>query len=188
MTRIAILITLLLTTLSGAQNPCEWAADVKDSIGEYRATKDYLMYERDFAGNSSHIYFSVAQTDGMPTLNMTMVSKSADFIKAHCLDKNSRLYFQLNNGKIVTLMHVDEESCGSSVRVSEKNHRILNGYFMFLKDSYEELKKSPVSLMRIKFSTETVDYVIRETLTSSVENKTYEPALYMMNVLECLER
>lgn len=188
MTRIALFAFLLFVTVSNAQNPCEWSADVKDSIGTYRATKDYLMYERDFAGNASHIYFSLAQTDGMPTLNMTMVSKSADFIKANCLDRNSRLYFQLNNGKIVTLMHVNEETCGSSVRVNEKNNRILNGYFVFLKDSYDELKKSPVSLMRIKFSTETVDYVVRETLTSTVENKTYEPSLYLMNVLECLER
>lgn len=186
MTRIFSLAFFLISFLSAAQTPCDWSPEIKDSLGVYRSTKDYLVYERDFAGNSGLIYFSLAQTDGMPILNLTIINKSDDFIKANCLNKNSRIFFQLDNGKIVTLIHIDDESCGTSVRANDKNNRVMNGYFMFRKDTFEELKKSPVSLMRIKYSTETVDYLMKESLESVSEKKTFYPSKYFMTMLDCL--
>ena len=41
--------------------------------------------------------------------------KSKDFLKANCFDKNSKLFLQLDNGKIITLLHLDQESCGTMV-------------------------------------------------------------------------
>lgn len=171
-----------------AQNPCEFSANIVDSIGSYKNTRDYLVYERNFAGNSSYMYFSLALTDGLPTLNMQSIVKSKDFIKANCLDKNSRIYLQLNSGKIVTLLHIDQENCGSSVRNEEGfNNRILQGIFMFTKDSFEELRKSPISIMRIKYATETVDYVLKSELKSEMDGKSYQPESYFINTIHCLE-
>lgn len=180
---------VLFTVFHGfAQDPCELTQDVKDSIGTYKSTRDYLMMERSFGGNSSFIYFSLASSDGMPMLNVQLLQKSADFIKTNCLDKNSRVYFQLNNGKVVTLMHIDQENCGTMVRNQEGlNNRIISGYFMFRKDSYDELKKSGVSLMRIKFATETVDYIIRPEFVSELDGKSYKPENYFISTLHCLD-
>lgn len=181
-------LTILLLTFSmNAQNPCDFSTDVKDSIGQYKSTRDYLVYERNFAGTSANMYFVLALTDGLPTLNVQLIQKSRDFIKANCFDKNSRIYLQLDNGKIVTLIHIDQDDCGSSVRNNELNNRILSGFFLFPKETFNDLKSSPVSLMRIKYSTETVDYIFKSELKSEMDGKTYHPSEYFINTLHCLD-
>ncbi len=171
-----------------SQNPCEFSTDVNDSIGSYKNTRDYLVHERNFAGTSAYIYFSLALTDGTPTLNAQFIQKSKEFLKANCFDKNSRIYLQLDNGKVITMLHIDQENCGTSLRTEDgSNNRIMTGYFMFLKDSFEELKKSPVSLMRIRYATETVDYIFKPELVSEMNGSTYNPSLYFINTLHCID-
>ncbi|WP_298223119.1 hypothetical protein [Flavobacterium sp.] len=181
-------IVFLFSNLIFAQKPCEFTTNVTDSIGSYKATKEYLMYEKNFAGNSSYVFYSMAIADGMPILNVQFLEKSNDFIKAKCLDKTSRLYIQLDNNKIVTLVHIDQESCGSMVRDDQgKNNRILTGYFMFRKDDYEDLRMSPVSFVRVKYATDTTDFIIRKALKSELDGSLYEPDTYFMNFLHCYE-
>ena len=117
-----------------------------------------------------------------------MLQKSKGFLKANCFDKNSKLFLQLNNGKIITLIHIDEENCGSLIR-DDKNfdNRVITGNFMFMKDSFEELKKSPVSLMRIKYLTDVEDYVIKKEFTSELNNMVYQPEKFFINTIQCLE-
>src|SRR6187431_2152443 len=69
---------------------CDYATDVTDSIGTYKSTKEYLVSEKVFGGNSSYIFYSLALTDGLPTLNLQLIQKSKDFMKANCFDKNSK--------------------------------------------------------------------------------------------------
>jgi hypothetical protein len=178
---------LLLFMSTKAQQPCDFSSKVTDSLGDYRATKNYLVYERNFAGNQSYLYFSLALTDGLPTLNVQFLQKSKDFIKANCLDQNSRIYLQLNDGKIITLLHIDTQDCGTGVRNEEVNNRVLAGYFMFTKDTFDELKASPVSMMRIKYTTETVDYIFKEELKSELDGQTYRPGDFFINTLHCLD-
>ena len=124
----------------------------------------------------------------MPTLNTQLIQKSKDFIKADCLDKDSRMYVQLNNGKIITLLHIDQENCGTTVRNGDGfNNRILSGYWMFMKDTFEELKKSPVSIIRIKYSTGTIDYIIRPEFKSELDGVIYKPEGFFMDLLHCIE-
>jgi len=187
MRTIALAFLLLLTFAAKAQNPCEFSVNVKDSIGDYKSTVNYLVYERNFAGTSAYIYFSLALTDGLPTLNVQFLQKSKDFIKAYCLDKNSRMYVQLANGKIVTLIHIDAEDCGTGIRNNEVNNRVMTGYFLFSKDGFEMMKSSPVSLVRIRYATETVDYIFKDELHSELDGKKYEPSKYFINTLHCLD-
>jgi hypothetical protein len=182
-----LLLTLLVQFSMNAQKPCEFSANVTDSIGTYKATKDYLVFERNFAGTAAYAFFSLVQTDGMPTLNVQLITKSKDFIKANCIDKNTKMYVQLDNGKIITLLHMDTENCGSVIRDDKGNsNRVLSADFMFMKNTIEELKKSPISLLRIKYATETVDYIIKSELKSEMDGKTYEPGTYFMNTLHCV--
>lgn len=188
MKHLIVIATLLLNLSLYAQKGCEYSVNVNDSIGSYKTTNEYIIHERSFAGNTNYLFFSLALTDGLPTLNVQTIKKSKDFIKANCLDKNSKIYLQLENGKIITLLHVDQENCGVVVTDNEKfTNRITTGSFMFLKDSFADLKSSPVSFMRIKYTTETVDYALKKQFKSEMDGLWYEPATYFMNFLTCVE-
>jgi len=186
----AVLLFLFLTTNSlFAQKPCEYSTNISDSIGTYKVTKELMMYEKKFAGNSSYIFYSLALTDGTPTLNLQLIKKSKDFMKANCFDKDSKLFLQLNNGKIVTLLHIDQENCGSLLRDNEGyDNRILSGIFMFVKGSMEDLKSSPVNLMRIKYLTDIEDYVMQKEFKSEMNNEVYHPETYFIENLHCVEK
>ena len=185
-----ILLTLFLfiSLVSIAQTDCDYSTNVTDSIGIYKATKDYIVSEKVFGGKSEHVFFSLVKTDDLPSLNVQFITKSMDFIKANFFDKNSKIYFQLNNGKIITMLHIDSESCGTLIRDDKGfNNRILTGYFIFVKDSFNDLKSSPISFMRIKYATETIDYIFKSELISEMDAKTYNPENYFINYLKCVE-
>jgi hypothetical protein len=183
-----ILTVSFLSFTLFAQKPCEYSTNVTDSIGTYKSTAEYLISEKIFAGNSNYIFYSLALTDGLPTLNVQFIQKSKDFMKANCFDKDSKIYLQLQNGKIVTLKHIDQDNCGTMVR-DEKgfDNRVKSGIFMFLKDNYEELKISPVSFMRIKYSTDAEDYVFKKEFTAELDGKVYRPETYFIDNMRCIE-
>ncbi|MNX49204.1 hypothetical protein D3C86_798010 [compost metagenome] len=187
MKQLITLTFFLLTLTAFAQKPCEYSANVTDSIGTYKITNEYLMSEKSFGGSFSYVFFSLAQTDGLPTLNLQLIQKSKDFIKANCFDKNSKVFLQLQNGKIVTLMHIDQENCGTLIRDKGFDNRVNTGIFVFMKDSYDELKKSPVNIMRIKYLTTTEDYIVRSELTSEMNGKVYKPDTYFIENIRCVE-
>jgi hypothetical protein len=183
-----ILTFCLLSFTLFAQKPCEYSTNVNDSIGTYKSTTAYLISEKVFGGNSNYIFYSLVSTDGLPTLNVQLIQKSKDFVKANCFDKDSKIYLQLQNGKIITLMHIDQESCGSMVRDDKGfDNRVKTGIFLFMKDNYEDLKKSPVSLMRIKYLTDVEDYVFKKEFTAELDGKIYLPETYFIDNLRCIE-
>jgi len=188
MKKAVLLFLFLISCTLFAQKPCEYSTNLTDSIGTYKVTKEYMIYEKNFAGNTSYIFYSLALTDGTPTLNLQLIQKSKDFMKANCFDKNSKLFLQLNNGKIVTLLHIDQENCGTMLRDQKGfDNRVLSGSFMFVKGSFEDLKSSAVNLMRIKYLTDIEDYVIKKEFQSELNNEIYSPDTYFINNLRCVE-
>lgn len=182
-------ITLAFTLIAAAQRPCEFSANVTDSAGTYKSTKEYLVFEKNFGGKSTYVFNSFIITDGVPLLHVQFIEKSAGFIKARCLDKNAKLYVQLNNGKIVTLLHIDKSDCGNLLRDDKAmNNRILTGYFMFRKEDFQELKKSPVSFIRVKFGSESEDFIYRKAIKSEMNGELYEPETFFMNYFHCIEQ
>ncbi len=189
MKNIILVAVFLITLKSFAQTPCDYNANVKDSLGSYKSTTEYLMSEKVFGGNASYIFYSLALTDGLPTLNVQLIQKSKGFLKANCFDKNSKLFLQLNNGKIITMLHIDQENCGTMIRDDKGfDNRVTSGIFMFLKGSIEDLKSAPLSMMRIKFLTESEDFIIRKSFQSELNDKIYEPETYFINNLHCIEQ
>jgi len=188
MKQLFTLTIFLLTLTAFAQKPCEYSTNVTDSIGSYKITNEYLVNEKNFGGTSNYIFFSLAQTDGLPTLNVQLIQKSKEFIKANCFDKNSKIFLQLQNGKIVSLMHINQENCGTLIR-DEKgfDNRVNTGIFLFMKDNYEELKKSPVTLMRVKYLTNIEDYIVKSEFTSEMNGKVFHPNTYFMDNIRCVE-
>jgi hypothetical protein len=188
MKQAVLVLFFLISSNLFAQKPCDYSTNVTDSIGTYKLTKEYMIYEKNFAGNTNYIFYTLALTDGTPTLNLQLIQKSKDFLKANCFDKNSKLFLQLNNGKIITLLHIDQDNCGSMIRDDKGfDNRILTGSFMFMKGSFEDLKSSPVNLMRIKYLTDVEDYVIKKEFQSELTNQVYEPETYFIKNLKCIE-
>ena len=110
-------------------------------------------------------------------------------MKTKCVDKNSKLFLQLFNGKVITLLHIDKENCGSILRDDKGfDNRVLTATFLFIKGSIEDLKSSPVNLMRLKSLTEVDDYIFKKEFQSEFDNKVYEPETYFMNYLNCIEK
>ncbi len=187
MKKTLIILFILTTITTFAQKDCEYSSNIKDSIGSYKATRDYVMHEKVFGNSQTSLFFSLINADGLMSLNLQMVQKSADFIPAKCLDKNSKIYLQLSNGKVITLIGITQETCGNSVRNNNENCRILTGYFLFMKETLDDLKTYPISFFRIKFAGETNDYVAKEILVSEVDKKTYNPDHFFMDYLKCVE-
>ncbi|MGC4039925.1 MAG: hypothetical protein QM710_03790 [Flavobacterium sp.] len=188
MKKILSILILLAGLNATAQKPCEIDADVNDSIGTFKSTKQYMVFERSFAGTSNNISFSLTNTNGVLGLDAQQIKISSEFIKADCLDKSSRIYLQLNNGKIVTLIYVGNDTCGTLI-INDKNQnvRVVGGSFVFSKENFEELKKSPVTFMRIRFSTETLDYPFKTGFVSELDKRMYEPENYFINTIKCIE-
>lgn len=188
MRRLLLLTFLMLQMGLYAQKPCEYSSKFTDSIGSYKETVQKIVYEKNFAGTSSYFFFSLINANDTPLLSVQSIQKSKDFIKAYCFDKNSRVYLQLANGKIITMLIADEGNCGSMIRDESQssNIRISTGTFLFMKNTMEELAKSPVTLIRIKYATETVDYIMKKELVSELNGEKSFPENFFIDHLKCL--
>lgn len=189
MKRLLLVAFLMLQVGMYAQKPCEYSSNFTDSIGSYKETVQKIVHEKNFAGTSSYIFFSLVNAGGVPMLNFQSIQKSKDFIKTNCFDANSKIYLQLTNGKIVTLWISDDGNCGSMIRDESQssNIRITSGSFFFMKNTLEELQKSPVSIIRIKYATETVDYIMKKELTSELNGDKSYPENFFIENLKCLD-
>jgi hypothetical protein len=188
MKKVFSLCFIALNLIAYAQKPCEIDTNVTDSLGTYKLTKQKIVYERSFAGNSTDIFFALSSNNGVLAVEVQLLQRSNEFIKATCYDKNSRIYLQLNNGKIVNLLYTGEDSCGTLLRDEKNgNNRILSGTFLFSKENFEDLKVSPVTFMRIKFAGEIIDYPLKTELTSELDAVKTAPENYFIDYLNCVE-
>ena len=182
-----LLLFIFFYTFSSAQKDCEYATNVTDSLGTYKMTKEVLMHQKVFGGSEKNMFFSLVSSDEMPSLKVNYIQKSNDFIPAICFDENAKIFLQLENGKIITLFSINPTDCGTPLLIDNKNCRILTGYFIFMKETIDELKNAPISLLRIKFASETVDYVVREELISEIDQSVSKPSRYFIDFLKCVE-
>lgn len=189
MKNLVLALFLLLNLSALAQKPCEIDTNVNDTLGTYKSLKQSIIFERSFAGNSTDIFFMLYSNNGVLGLEAQIIQKSSDFIKANCFDENSRVYLQLNNGKIINLLYAGNETCGTLVHNNEKkeNIRIMSGSFVFSKENYEDLKVSPVTFMRVKYAGELIDYPFKTEIKSELDQKTYQPENYFIDNLKCIE-
>ena len=185
-----LLFILLSITISSAQNKnCKYDYEDKTDSTFVKVIPEKLIYERIFGKSKEMIHFVLINNNGIPTLNLQFIQTSNDFISANCLDKTSRIVFQLANGKIVSLVSNTEEVCNTLVynEKDNRNIRILDGYFLFTKNNYEELKNSPINLMRIQFTNGAKDFVIKKEIQSELFNTKFYPENIFIDFLKCIE-
>lgn len=190
MKKLLLLLTLGFTFIANSQNKdCDYTVLSSENGQEIKSTKEYLMYEKVFAGTSQFIFFSLTNNEGVPVLNFQLLAKSKEFPKVYCIDKTSKIYIQLTNGRIITLISATEDQCSGLVYDNnEKNNiRVLTANFLFTKGSLEELEENPISFLRIKYANETVDYPVKSELDSENMKQKYSPDTYFVNNLKCIQ-
>lgn len=189
MRNVYVMFLLVTSLFAAAQQDCTYSVQTTEENKNYKATTDYLMYEKVFGTTSTFVFFSLANSEGMPVLNFQLLSKSKEFPPAHCFDKSSRIHLQLLNGKIITLVNALEDNCSTLLYdAKEKNNiRVLTGSFLFTKGTLEELEKSPIAIMKIKYGTEMVDYPVKKELSSEIIEGRFKPELYFIDHLKCIQ-
>lgn len=189
MKKIVTVLTLLLTFCVNAQQiKCEYDIEEKTDSTYLKKTQDYLVHEKDLGSYKDFIQFSLINSDGTLYLNFQLLQKSKDFIKSNCFDTASKISLQLTNGKIVTLISAGDACSQLVFDEREKNNiRMLSNYFLFSKDGFEDLKKYPISLMKVKYITETVDYVFKKDLKSENIKGNYTPENYFIDYIKCIQ-
>ncbi|RWX01478.1 hypothetical protein [Flavobacterium cerinum] len=189
MKKLFLSLLLGLSFIANAQEDCQYTIVTTEENKEIKSTKEYLMHEKVFGNTSQFMFFSLSNNDGVPLLNFQMLAKSKEFPKSYCLDKTSKIYIQLLNGTIITLISALDEQCSSLIydNTEKNNIRILTGTFLFTKGSLEELEKYPISFIRVKYVNESVDYPMKKELQSESMSKKYFPESYFMNFLKCIQ-
>lgn len=185
-----ILLFLFVPLFHVAQTKdCNYDWEEKTDSTLIKVLPKKLIYERVFGNSKEFIQFGLMNNNGVPTLSFQLIQKSTDFIPANCINKSSRIILQLENGKIISLLSINENVCSILTydEVDKSNIRILTGYYVFTKDNYEELKKSPVSIMRIQYVNGGKDYVIEKEIQSELMKSTFHPYIFFMNDLPCIE-
>lgn len=183
-----LILILLLSPSVWSQKDCVFTTMVNDSLGSLRSTQDYLMYEKQFGASETYIYFSTSNSNGTPFLTLQLIEKDNGFISTTCLDAKSRIIVQLENGKIITLISAVESVCGNLFKdPNEKNTRILTGNFLFPLESFDILKESKISIIRIKSMGKSKDYAIREEFVSELMGKKTFPSRFFQEFIPCIE-
>lgn len=183
-----IILLLLFPIFLHAQNKdCIFEIDQKTDSTSTKLMQSKLIHERVLGTNSDYLFFSLLNSNGVPMLKVQQVQNSKDFIPTTCLNQKSKVVLQLANGKIVNLISYNEDVCSQLSSKDGINTRILNGFFLFTKENYEELKKSPVSLMRIQYTADNKSYVLKKLLFSETLMESSNPETFFMDYLHCVE-
>lgn len=188
--RLLIIFALFIGISSWSQKKdCKFDFEEKTDSTYLKKTTDILVYERIFGNNNEMIFFSLLNSNGTPMLSFQQIQKSTEFIPAICFDKNSKIYFQLENGKIISLINASEDNCSSFNydSASKSNIKVITNYFLFIKDNYDELKKSPISLMRINYVGDKKDIVLKTEINSELLKEKYNPSNYFIDYLDCIK-
>ena len=178
---------LLMQTLVFAQKPCEYAISVTDSIGTYKETKSCLVYEKVFGNSAQLIFLSLASENEIPLLKVQIIQKSKDFITPKCIDAASKLYFQLSNGKIYTLVYANDGKCDNLIynQAEKENNRFLEANYLFLKNDFDDFKNHSISLMKINYSSGAVDYVLPKEIISEKVGESFNPEDFFKENYNC---
>lgn len=189
MNKILALLLFISVFAIAQTKDCDYDIEEKTDSTSLKVLPQKLMHEKIFGSSSDYLFFSLVNEDEVPILNMQLLQKSNDFIPTYCLNKSSKIFIQLDNGKIISLVNAFEENCSdlNYDATTKNNIRILNAFFYFTKTNYEELKNSPIALMRIQFAGETKDFVLKAELESETLKTKSNPARYFMEYLKCVE-
>lgn len=184
-----IFYLLIFSTNSFAQNKdCLFEVNEETDSTYTKVLPEKIIYESVFGSTTRFLSFKLYNIDGIMGLNFQYVQKSMNFLSSTCIDKDTKIYLQLSNGKEVKLInYLDQETCNSLNidPISKNNIRVLNGYFNFTKENFEYLKTEKVYLVRIVTITGEERFIINSELKSEINKETSHPDQFFIEYLPC---
>ena len=181
---------LLFANLSFSQvNACDFEIDVATDTSSTRVLKDKIIDESIFGNTTSFLTFKLFEVDGLLGVNFQYLQKSKEILTPICIDKNTKIFLELSNGKQVKMINSTEvETCNELQydAVNKNNVRVLTGNFYFSPENFQDLKTEKVYLIKITANTGDVNFVIKPELNSEIYNEKSTPDTYFMDYLKCL--
>ena len=183
-------VLLILTNLSFAQDKaCEFEIDISTDTSSTRVLKDKIIDESVFGNTTSFLTCKLFEVDGILGVNFQYLQKSKDFLSPICMDKNTKIFLELSNGKQVKLVNsTDLETCNELQydAINKNNLRVLSGFFYFTPENFIDLKTEKVYLIKIAANTGDVNFVVKPELNSEIYKTKSTPDTYFIDNLKCL--
>lgn len=183
-------ILLLCSNLSLAQEKlCDFEINTVTDTSSTRVLTEEIVDESIFGNTTSFLTFKMFEIDGLLGINFQYLQKSKDFLSPICIDKKTKIILELSNGKQVKLINSTEaQSCNELQydAVNKNNVRILNGYFYFTPENFQDLRTEKVYLIKITANTGDVNFVIKPQLNSEIYKTKSTPDTYFMDNLKCM--
>jgi len=180
----------LLTNLSISQNKaCDFEIDEATETSSTRVLNEKIIDESIFGNTTSFLTFKLFEVDGVLGVNFQYLQKSKDILSPICIDKNTKMVLELSNGKQVKLINSSStETCNilQYDPVNKNNVRVLDGFFYFAPENFQDLKTEKVYLIKITATNSDVNFVIKPTLNSEIYKEKSTPDTYFMDYLKCL--
>jgi hypothetical protein len=181
---------LLFINLSFSQDKiCDFEMNIVTDTSSTRVLTDEIIDENVFGNTTSFLTFKMFEVDGVLGINFQYLQKSKDFLSPICIDKNTKIYLELSNGKQVKLINsTDAEACNDLQydAVNKNNVRVLAGFFYFTPENFQDLKTEKIYLIKITANTGDVNFVIKPTLNSEIYKTKSTPDTYFIENLKCL--
>ncbi len=189
-TFIKLIALFLVTNLSFSQEKlCDFETNIVTDTSSTRVLTDEIIDESVFGNTTSFLTFKMFEVDGVLGINFQYLQKSKDILSPICIDKNTKIYLELSNGKEVKLVNsTDLESCNELQydALNKNNVRVLNGYFYFSPENFQDLKTEKVYLIKITANTGDVNFVVKPILNSEIYKTKSTPDTYFIENLKCL--
>lgn len=189
-TFLKITALLLLTNLSFSQDKiCDFETNIVTDTSSTRVLTDEIIDESIFGNTTSFLTFKMFEVDGVLGINFQYLQKSKDILSPICIDKNTKIILELSNGKQVKLVNSSELETCNELQYDAKNKnnlRVLNGFFYFAPDNFQDLKTEKVYLIKITANTGDVNFVIKPQLNSEIYKTKSTPDTYFIENLKCL--
>lgn len=181
---------LLLTNLSFSQDKiCDFETNIVTDTSSTRVLTDEIIDESIFGNTTSFLTFKMFEVDGVLGINFQYLQKSKDILSPICIDKNTKIFLELSNGKQVKLVNATEiETCNDLQydAINKNNVRVLTGFFYFTPENFQDLKTEKVYLVKITANTGDVNFVIKPQLNSEIYKTKSTPDTYFIENLKCL--
>lgn len=187
--KILVILFVCFAHFSFAQTKnCDFEINDVTDTTSVKVLSEKIMNENIFGETTNVLIFKLYELDGILGLYFQYVQKSKNFLSPYCMDKNTKAYLELNNGKQVKLINsISDETCNTLDfdPIEKNNLRILKGFFNFTKENFEYLKTEKVMLFRIESEIGNLSFVLTSKIDSEIVKKSFNPEQFFIEALPC---
>ena len=185
---VFILIASFIFSNGYAQDTCNYKIQVDTENEQFLLTHEVLT---DFMiGNkqTAFIYFSLMKEGDVKSLVLQLSLNSAEMPPIACFNKDSRVSFELENGKFVSLRYLGDVNCGRETEPKDALKNSTSEAAFFIDDkSFDILQESNLKSMRLTTMKTHFDIEFQNVISNSVLKEPVYPKEFFLKYLSCVE-